>query len=88
MDVLRDKALAALEEVAAEALKEPVPKSLSLRFTLAFLSNFAEERWPFDEMWKAATEPKSYGHLEFGRHQSLNSALAGIYHQLGLKRPY
>ncbi|MEA3053508.1 MAG: hypothetical protein QOG72_2411 [Sphingomonadales bacterium] len=89
LDELRDSALAALEEVATAAEAGPVPKSSQLRFLLAFLAQYAEERWPFDAFWKAATNPAISAvdaHL-FGRRQSLNAAAAGIYVQLGLKRP-
>ena len=26
-------------------------------FTLAFLANFADERWPFDNFWRAVATP-------------------------------
>lgn len=57
MAELRDRALAAVDEAADRATKEPVQRTLALRFTLAFLANFADERWPFDNFWRAiATE--------------------------------
>lgn len=56
MSDLRDRALAAVDEVAEQALLAPVDRHLSLRFTLAFLANFADERWPFDNFWRAIAE--------------------------------
>ncbi len=53
MSELRDRALAAVDEVANQAEQGPVQRHLALRFALAFLANFAEERWPFDNFWRA-----------------------------------
>jgi len=53
MSELRKRALAAVDEVAEQAGSAPVERQLALRFALAFLSNFAEERWPFDSFWRA-----------------------------------
>jgi hypothetical protein len=53
MSDLRDRALAAVDEAAAQTANGPVQRSLALRFALAFLANFAEERWPFDNFWRA-----------------------------------
>lgn len=50
---LRKWALAAVDEVAEQALAAPVERHLALRFALAFLANFADERWPFDNFWRA-----------------------------------
>ena len=50
---LRTRALAAVDEVAERAHYGPVERTLALRFTLAFLANFAEDRWPFDNFWRA-----------------------------------
>jgi hypothetical protein len=55
---LRARALAALDEVADRTHKGPVERTLTLRFTLAFLANFADERWPFDQFWQAIAEPR------------------------------
>lgn len=87
-DDLRDRALAALEEVAAAAEAGAVPKSPQLRFLLAFLARSAGERWPFDQFWRAATTPpiSEVEAHRFGRRQLLDGAAAGIYLQLGLKR--
>jgi hypothetical protein len=53
MSELRKRALAAVDEVAEQAKSAPVERHLALRFALAFLANFAEERWPFDNFWRA-----------------------------------
>ena len=53
MTDLRERALAAVDEAADQASDGPVRRSLALRFTLAFLANFADERWPFDNFWQA-----------------------------------
>lgn len=53
MTYLRKRALAAVDEAADQANDGPVRRSLALRFTLAFLANFADERWPFDNFWQA-----------------------------------
>ena len=57
MSDLRDKALAAVDEVAEQAATKPVRRQLALRFALAFLANFADERWPFDNFWRAIATP-------------------------------
>lgn len=57
MSELRARALAAVDEVAEQAKSSPVQRHLSLRFTLAFLANFAQERWPFDNFWRAIAMP-------------------------------
>jgi hypothetical protein len=83
------KALTALEELASDGRDSPLPKSAQLRFTLAFLSIFAEERWPFDAFWRGVTSPAhdNTAAAAFGRRQSINHAISGIYVQLGLVRP-
>lgn len=53
MSELRERALAAVDEAADQTANGPVYRSLALRFALAFLANFAEERWPFDNFWRA-----------------------------------
>ena len=53
MSELRKRALAAVDEVAEQAQGSPVERQLALRFALAFLANFADERWPFDNFWRA-----------------------------------
>ena len=57
MSDLRDKALAAVDEAAEQAATRPVQRQLALRFALAFLANFADERWPFDNFWRAIATP-------------------------------
>jgi hypothetical protein len=52
MSDLRQRALAAVDEATDDANKGPVRRTLALRFTLAFLANFAGERWPFDNFWQ------------------------------------
>ena len=53
MSELRKLALAAVDEVAEQAASAPAERHLALRFALAFLANFADERWPFDNFWRA-----------------------------------
>jgi hypothetical protein len=53
MTELREWALAAVDEAADQSAEGPVQRTLALRFALAFLANFAEERWPFDNFWRA-----------------------------------
>jgi hypothetical protein len=57
MSELRNWALAAVDEVAEQAKSGPVQRHLALRFALAFLANFADERWPFDNFWRAVATP-------------------------------
>ena len=52
MSELRTRALAAVDEVADQAMNGPVERHLALRFALAFLAN-AEERWPFNAIHRA-----------------------------------
>jgi len=42
-----------LDEVAERTHQGPVERTLALRFTLAFLANFADDRWPFDNFWRS-----------------------------------
>jgi len=58
MTDLRERALAAADDAATRSHKGPVERTLALRFTLAFLANFADERWPFDHFWRALKEPR------------------------------
>ena len=53
MSELRSWALAAVDEVGEQSKTGPVQRPVSLRFALAFLANFAEDRWPFDNFWRA-----------------------------------
>jgi hypothetical protein len=57
MSDLRNRALAAVDEVAEQAQSRAVDRQLALRFVLAFLANFTDERWPFDNFWRAIATP-------------------------------
>jgi hypothetical protein len=57
MSQLREWALDAVDEVAERAKNEATERSLGLRFALAFLANFTDERWPFDNFWEAIAKP-------------------------------
>ena len=63
MSDLRSRALAAVDEAAEKAAQGPVQRTVALRFALMFLANFAEERWPFDNYWRAIAlrDPKVRG---------------------------
>jgi hypothetical protein len=88
-DQLVSFALHALEDAHRQCEQERMRGSWALRFVLAFLASRCEERWPFDYWWTAATQQEAGDTLssQFGRRQSLNAALSGIYLQLGRKRP-
>ena len=70
---LRERALAAVDQAADEANEGPVRRTLALRFTLAFLANFADERWPFDNFWQAIARPN-----DRARWQNANAARNAI----------
>ena len=53
MTQLRTWALEAVDEAAEQSASTPVERTLALRFALAFLANFADDRWPFDNFWRA-----------------------------------
>jgi len=78
MGLLRDKALASLEEVVDRCHDAPAERTLMLRFTLAFLANFADDREFFDYFWKSVTSE-----LPGGRRQNGRAALNGIRRALG-----
>lgn len=61
MAQLRGKALAALDEVADRSATAPVERTLALRFTLAFLSNFANDRAMFDWFWQSLADTHDIG---------------------------
>jgi hypothetical protein len=65
--------LAAVDEAAEQTKDGPVRRSLALRFALAFLANFADDRWPFDNFWRAIAAPN-----ERGRWQNANAARNAI----------
>jgi hypothetical protein len=73
MSELREWALAAVDEAADQSNSGPVERSLALRFALAFLANFADERWPFDNFWRAIATPN-----DRGRWQNANAARNAI----------
>jgi hypothetical protein len=57
MSDLRGRALAAIDEATERSQNGPIERTLALRFTLAFLANFADDRWPFDNFWRAVAIP-------------------------------
>jgi len=73
MSELRQWALAAVDEAADQSANGPVPRTLALRFALAFLANFADDRWPFDNFWRALATPN-----ERRRWQNANAARNAI----------
>jgi hypothetical protein len=78
MAELRDKALAAVEEAGRDALAGPVARTEALRFTLAFLANFAEDRRPFDLFWRELAEPIGRTQAaEAGRRQTVRNLAVG-----------
>ncbi len=56
MEDMRARALAALEEVVEQSKTGPVKRTLALRFTLAFLANFADDLAMFDWFWKSLAD--------------------------------
>lgn len=76
---LRERALAAVDEAANQASDGPVRRSLALRFTLAFLANFADERWPFDNFWQAIASSN-----DRARWQNANAARNAIRRSVGV----
>lgn len=78
MHELRERAIAALAEAVEQTHQGPVKRTLALRFALAFLANFADERWPFDNFWRAIS-----GKLDNGRWQGANAALNAIKRAVG-----
>ena len=80
MDDLRTRAVAALEETAARSKAGPVERTLLLRFTLAFLANFAERRQMFDWFWTSLAEPN-----DIRRTQNVHASLNGIRRAVGIR---
>ena len=78
MHELRERAIAALAEAVEQTHQSPVKRTLALRFALAFLANFANERWPFDNFWRAIA-----GKPDNGRWQGANAALNAIKRAVG-----
>lgn len=81
--MLREKALAVLEDALLRSQRAPVPPSPGLRFALAYLAdNAGENRWAFDGFWRAVTSARD-GEL---RLQRALSNLNTIYKQCGARR--
>ena len=78
MEELRERALLALAEAVERTHQGPVDRTLALRFALAFLANFTDDRWPFDNYWRAIA-----GSLDNGRWQNANAALNAIRRAVG-----
>jgi len=83
IDHLRGKALVALEEALEQSRLAPVRRTWALRFALAFLSNFAADRDPFDEYWMALVEL-----AQPPRYSAVNVALNRIYRAVGVERDH
>jgi hypothetical protein len=81
MTDLRERALAAVDEAANQANDGPVRPSLALRFTLAFLAHFSDERWPFDNFWQAIGSSN-----DRARWQNANAARNAIRRSVGAER--
>jgi hypothetical protein len=79
MSDLRQRALAAVDEAAEQSNDGPVRRTLALRFTLAFLANFAGERWPFDNFWQAIGSKN-----DRARWQNANAARNAIRRAVGV----
>jgi hypothetical protein len=80
MDELRSFALTVLEDAAERSRSAPA-RSWGVRFALAFLANFTQDRGPFDWFWSSLATENS-----IGRSQNVNASLNGIYLALGLQR--
>ena len=81
-DQLRDKALEALEEAAAQSKKQPLVRTKALGFALAYLWAYSGgQRWPFVNFWRDIA-----GENDIGRSQGVNASLNAIYLALGLQR--
>jgi hypothetical protein len=78
MTDLRQRALAAVDEAADQSCEGRVRRTLTLRFTLAFLANFAGERWPFDNFWQAIGSKN-----DRARWQNANAARNAIRRAVG-----
>ena len=51
---------------------------MTLRFALAFLANFSDERWPFDNFWRAVAAQD-----EKVRNATVVAALNAIHRAVG-----
>lgn len=91
-DQLTTRALLVLEAALNETSDAPVPRSLSLRFTLAYLYAVSRgERSSLDGFWRNVTDdrPCEDGAERIrglGRSQNANAQLNGIYRDVGIKR--
>ena len=81
-DTLNLMALEALEAVVSLAKHEPIEKTRSLAFILAYLASLQPcERWPFDSFWRdcASNDPN-------GRPAGMSASLNAIYRTVGVNR--
>lgn len=91
-DELVTRALLVLEAALYETAEGPVPRSLALRFTLAYLYAVARcERPCFDGFWREVTDNGSCkdgeeGVKALGRAAGANAYLDGLYRAVGVKR--
>lgn len=91
-DELVTRALLVLEAALYETGRRPVPRSLALRFTLAYLYAVARcDRRRFDDIWCALTDDApcrggEEGVQALGRTAQANASLNGIYRAIGVKR--
>ena len=88
---LREKALRALTEVYRAAEKEAAPRSLWLRFLLAYLANGKDGQAAATHFWQAATSPadpdSKYSAQGFGLWQTLSNAHKYLYRLHGVEPP-
>ena len=83
------RALAALCEIADECGTRPAPKSLSLRFILAYTfvaaGSDARSRWIWDSFWKHCTAPADPKHPldAYIRGTGARGAFNGICREIG-----
>ena len=80
---LRDKALAALEEVALQSRDAPVERSKALGFALAYRwACCGRDRGAFVWFWRAVRTTN-----DIGRSQNVRASLNAIYRALELPPP-
>jgi hypothetical protein len=87
-DQLQHIALIALEQAYAQCFQGPVERTEALRFALAYLSNRMKERWPCDQFWKGLAMGEASYADNVSRCSVVDSALNGIYLQLGVTRDH
>ena len=91
-DELVTRALLVLEAALVETQSRPVPRTLALRFTLAYLFGVArKDKACFDDFWRAVTDDASAGDgndgvRSLGRSATGNASLNGLYRAVGVKR--